>query len=225
MEKLILYHGSPEIVKKPLYGKGKLYNDYGQGFYCTEHLELAREWACSINTDGFVNKYEIDITGLEILDLTSNEYTILHWLALLIEYRNFRISTPVMKKGAEWLKKHYLIDLSKYDIIIGYRADDSYFSFARAFLNNEISLSQLSYAMKLGDLGEQIVLKSSKVFERIKYLSYENVDNNIYYVRRKVRDEEARKAYFKEIEKSDLNGLYIRDIIKMEVLANDCRLR
>ena len=43
---MILYHGSDSIVKSPEYGKGKFYNDYGRGFYCTENKELAKEWAC-----------------------------------------------------------------------------------------------------------------------------------------------------------------------------------
>lgn len=38
----ILYHGSLEIISTPMYGQGKVYNDYGQGFYCTESLELAK---------------------------------------------------------------------------------------------------------------------------------------------------------------------------------------
>ena len=42
-------------------------------------------------------------------------------------------------------------------MIIGYRADDSYFSFANAFLNNTLSLEQLKEAMYLGKLGEQVI--------------------------------------------------------------------
>ena len=129
MSKLILYHGSPEIIKTPIFGKGKTYNDYGRGFYCTEHHELAKEWTCTENTDGYANKYEIDTEGLFVLNLSSDEYTILHWLALLMRYRKFRVSTPVMKRGADWLKEHFLLDLTPYDAVVGYRADDSYFSF------------------------------------------------------------------------------------------------
>ena len=225
MSKLILFHGSPEIIQTPVYGKGKSYNDYGIGFYCTEHLELAKEWACTENTDGYANKYEMDTEGLSILDLSSDEYTILHWLALLIEYRKFRISTPIMKRGVDWLREHFLIDLSPYDMVIGYRADDSYFSFARAFINNEISLAQLSYAMRLGKLGEQFVLKSPAAFERIRFVSYEIADNTEYYVKRKARDDEARAAFRLELEKDDLDGLYMRDIIREEVKPGDSRLR
>lgn len=225
MSKRILYHGSPEIIRIPVFGKGKSYNDYGQGFYCTEHLELAKEWACNENSDGYANKYEIDTTGLFILNLSSDEYTTLHWLALLMNNRKFRVTTPVMKRGADWLKEHFLIDLSPYDAVIGYRADDSYFSFARAFMSNEISLSQLSYAMRLGKLGEQFVLKSPAAFEKIRFVSYEIADNTVYYAKRKARDDEARMTFREELEKDDLDGLYMRDIVRQEVRPDDPRLR
>lgn len=225
LSKRILYHGSPEIIRIPVFGKGKSYNDYGQGFYCTEHLELAKEWACNENSDGYANKYEIDTTGLSILNLSSDEYTTLHWLALLMNNRKFRVTTPVMKRGADWLKEHFLIDLSPYDAVIGYRADDSYFSFARAFMSNEISLSQLSYAMRLGKLGEQFVLKSPAAFEKIRFVSYEIADNTVYYAKRKARDDEARMTFRAEFEKNDLDGLYMRDIVRQEVRPDDPRLR
>lgn len=225
MDKLILYHGSSEIIKKPEYGKGKPYNDYGQGFYCTEHIELAKEWACTEDTNGFVNIYELDISVLKVLNLSSDEFTILHWLALLMKNRKVRISTPVMKRGTEWLYQNFLPDIKGYDAIIGYRADDSYFSFARSFVNNEISLDQLSYAMKLGKLGEQFVLKSQKAFEQIKFKSYESVDSTIYYAKRKTRDETARNDYLSELDKDDIDGLFMRDIIREEVMPDDARLR
>lgn len=225
MGKIILYHGSNEKIEKPLLGKGKVYNDYGQGFYCTEHIELAKEWSCNEGVGGFLNKYELDTTDLRILNLSSEEYTILHWLALLMENRRFRMATPVMRRGAEWLKEHFLVDVSKYDLIVGYRADDSYFSFARAFISNEISLSQLNYAMRLGKLGEQYVLKTEKAFHQIEFKSAELADNTIYYARRKMRDDEARNAFFAELEKEDVNGIYMRDIIREEMKSDDVRLQ
>ncbi len=225
MSKIILYHGSNERIEKPLFGKGKVYNDYGKGFYCTEHIELAKEWSCNEGIDGFANQYELDTSGLNILNLSSEEYTILPWLALLMENRRFRVTTPVMRRGIQWLKEHFSVDISEYDLIIGYRADDSYFSFARAFISNEISLSQLNYAMRLGKLGEQYVLKTEKAFERLTFISAEMADNTIYYARRKMRDDEARSAFFAELEKEDVNGIYMRDIIREEMTGDDIRLR
>jgi hypothetical protein len=225
MSNLILYHGSPDIIQKPIFGKGKAYNDYGRGFYCTEHIELAKEWACSENIDGYANKYEIDTSNLKILNLSAEGYTILNWLAILMYNRKARLSTPLAKRGKEYLVNNFLPEYKSYDAIIGYRADDSYFSFARSFVGNEISLKQLGYAMKLGKLGEQFVLKSQKAFDTIKFIEYEVADNTIYYAKRKARDDEARAAYLKELENEDLNGIFMRDIIREEMKPNDPRLR
>ena len=225
MGKLILYHGSPNIIEKPVFGKGKKYNDYGQGFYCTEHIDLAKEWACTEGIDGYANQYEMDAADLRIMNLSSDEYTILHWLAILMQNRKARLSTPIAKRGKTYLLEHFLPEYKGYDAIIGYRADDSYFSFARSFISNEISLKQLGYAMRLGKLGEQFVLKSEKAFEAIRFIDYTIADNTIYYAKRKARDDDARIAYQKELENDDLDGIYMRDIIREEMKPDDPRLR
>lgn len=225
MGKLILYHGSPEIREHPEFGKGKPYNDYGKGFYCTEHIELAKEWACSEGIDGYANRYEIETDELKILNLSSPEYTILNWLALLMLHRKGRLSTALSVRGREYLIENFLPEFENYDAIVGYRADDSYFSFARSFVSNEISLKQLGYAMRLGKLGEQFVLKSKKAFDAIKFLDYTVADNSVYYFKRKARDDEARAAYNKEIENEDLDGIFMRDIIREEMKSDDPRLR
>ena len=224
MSKRILYHGSPDIIEKPVFGKGKPYNDYGRGFYCTEHIELAKEWACTEGVDGYANRYEIDTRGLSVLDLSSDEYTILNWLALLMRHRQGRLSAPVAKQGRDYLLQNFLPDFEKYDAIIGYRADDSYFSFARAFVSNTISLKQLGNAMRLGKLGEQFVLKSPKAFDAIRFLGYTVADNAVYYAKRKVRDDEARAAYAKELEAADIDGIFMRDILREEMKPDDPRL-
>ena len=225
MKTLTLYHGSTDIIESPVFGKGKTYNDYGQGFYCTENMELAREWACLEGIAGYVNRYTINLDNLSVLNLRDPEYSILHWLTILTENRKLRISTPAMRRGVEWLQNHFHIDTTSYDAIIGYRADDSYFSFARAFLTNQISLAQLSYAMKLGKLGEQFVLMSRKAFDTVRFEGYEAVDSSVYYVKRKARDEEARFSYLKVLEEAHENGIYMRDITRGEVKPDDLRLQ
>lgn len=222
---MILYHGSEKIIENPVFGKGNLRNDYGRGFYCTENEELAKEWACSNNKNGFANKYELKLEGLNILYLNSSEYHVLHWLTILTKNRTYWERNTISETAKTYLSKHFMIDTSKYDVIIGYRADDSYFSFARAFISNEISLSQLNYAMRLGKLGEQYVLKTEKAFHQIEFKSAELADNTIYYARRKMRDDEARNAFFAELEKEDVNGIYMRDIIREEMKSDDVRLR
>ena len=197
MSKVILYHGSDKIVSKPVFGKGKIYNDYGQGFYCTKNIELAKEWACPTLDDGFSNCYELESDGLRVLDLQSKEFCTLHWLSILIANRRFDMDTPIMRQGAYYLKTHFLPPISEFDVIKGYRADDSYFSFAQAFLSNQISYSQLQNAMKLGKLGEQIVLKSQKAFNQIEFRNYEISEGKKYYALRMSRMDNAKKDYKK----------------------------
>lgn len=225
MSRIILYHGSQKIVSQPVFGDGKVYNDYGRGFYCTEHLELAKEWACPTLDDGFANRYELDTKNLKILDLQSPEYCTLHWLALLVNNRRFDLSTPIMRQGFYHLSQNFLIDISSYDLIKGYRADDSYFSFAEAFLSNQICYKQLQEAMKLGKLGEQFVLKSKKAFNKITYTGYEIAEGNKYCTLRKMRLEKAKEEYKNVTGKLDLKGIYIRDIILEEMKNDDPRLR
>ena len=67
-EKIILYHGSKNIIEKPIFHGGKETNDYGYGFYCTENIELANEWACPDDNDGYTNEYELDLSDLQVLD-------------------------------------------------------------------------------------------------------------------------------------------------------------
>lgn len=225
MDNIILYHGSSSIIEHPLYGVGKPYNDYGRGFYCTEHVELAKEWACGEATDGFANCYELDFTNLKVLNLSEEKYSILNWLAILMDNRIGRLSSPIEKQGREYLLKNFLPDYKQYDVIIGYRADDSYFSFARAFVGNSISLKQLGFAMRLGKLGEQYVLMSEKAFNQITFLDYSVANSSEYYPKKKARDEFAREAFMKELENNDIDGIFMRDIIREGMGALDERLR
>lgn len=210
-----LYHGSETIIERPEYGKGNPYNDYGLGFYCTEHVELAKEWACKDASGGYVNSYELDTAGLKILSLS--DYTILHWLALLVHYRKFRMTGALMAEGRDWLEERYLLDVSPYDLITGYRADDSYFRFARAFLQNSLSLEALERAMYLGDLGIQVVLKSETVFHQLQFLSADPVEGPLYYQRRLNRDQTAREQFDVIQREQEHKGIYLIDLLRGEV--------
>ena len=194
---IIIYHGSSKIIKQPEYGLGNPRNDYGLGFYCTEHLSLAKEWACSADTGGFANAYNLDLTSLNILALSEEPYHILNWLSILLDNRYFSLNTSISIEARDYLFREFLPEgYRQYDIIIGYRADDSYFSFANDFLNNTISLEQLQKAMYLGNPGNQIVLKSRRAFSRIQFISATPCEKEIYYPMKRDRDQKARDEYF-----------------------------
>lgn len=225
---MILYHGSTEIIEHPIYGEGSEANDYGRGFYCTESLDLAKEWACPTLRDGFVNRYELDLSELNILYLNREGYTILNWIAVLLKKRIFTKRSPIARQASQYILENFLPDVSGYDVIRGYRADDSYFTYAKDFLNNTISVNQLARAMKPGELGEQVVLMSPKAFGSIHFTGYEIADGGIYNVRRMERDKRARRAYLDnhgEDFSVSMNDLFVRDIISQQVKNDDPRLR
>ena len=84
----------------------------------------------------------------------------MNWIAILVEHRLFSIKTPIARRAKQYLIERFSINVNAFDLITGNRADDSYFDFAEAFLNNAITAEQLSRAMRLGKPGEQVVLKS-----------------------------------------------------------------
>lgn len=225
-EKLTIYHGSEKIIQKPVFGFGNKYNDYGLGFYCTESIELAKEWACSSELDGYANEYTIQTKGLKILSLTSGDYSILNWLFVLFQNRKFRIDSEIASQAKKYIENNFVVEYRNYDIIQGYRADDSYFSFANAFLSNTISISQLEQAMVLGKLGEQIVAISKEAFECIQFVKAVPASKEQYYPKKLSRDTSAREEFRKEKSRGNiLTEKYMIDIIREGWKNDDDRLQ
>lgn len=224
MNKIItLFHGSEKVIEAPSFGEGKRNNDFGLGFYCTETENLAKEWAVSSLRDGFCNRYTLDTEYMKILNLNSPDYTILNWIAVLVEHRLFSIRTPIARRAKKYLIDNFGINVNAFDIVTGYRADDSYFDYAESFLNNAISVEQLAAAMKLGKLGEQIVLKSQFAFSRIRFEGFDVAEKEEFYVLRKARDDEAHRLYLELLEEES-DGLYIQDIIRGGITNDDSRI-
>ena len=211
---LIIYHGSISVIEEPQYGVGKPYNDYGLGFYCTESLELAKEWAVDKTHDGYANKYCLDISGLKVLNL-SKVGNVLHWITILLKNRTFNLKNDIAKAGKDYLIKHFSLPVEDYDVIIGYRADDSYFAYADAFVNNAISVRSLKEALKLGNLGEQVVLISKKAFSQLSYLGSEKDESFTYYPLREMRNNTAREDYIRcRTAAFKQEDLFLNDIMK-----------
>lgn len=215
MNTITLFHGSVQEVKVPLYGVGKSHNDYGQGFYCTRNIDMAREWANRQTTSGIVNRYKLDCRALRILDLTQHD--VLVWLSVLLHNRQFNPLDKVRyERELEYLEQFYIYT-TQYDVIIGYRADDAYFRFPMLFLNSEISLKTLREIYTLGNLGTQYVLVSEKAFSKIKFVNSEAADP-VYYERYRQRRDVAERRF----ETLRFNDRYSReDKIRDLIAKND----
>ena len=222
---MTVFHGSEFKIEKPYVGGGKATNDYGSGFYCTESEDLACEWAVTQKHDGYANKYALDVRGLKVLNLNGDGYCVLHWLAVLLRHRAFDVRYGVATLARPYLMENFAVDISKYDVIRGYRADDSYFSFAQDFLSGTISYPQLTVAMRLGKLGEQVVLKSEEAFARIKFRSAKEATRETWLAAKERRDAAARKDYF-DMRKTPyrLEDLSIQKIMEERIKPGDPRL-
>jgi len=224
-DRRILYHGSEFVIERPVFGVGKVHNDYGLGFYCTESCEMAKEWAVTEEHDGYANRYELDFKGLKILNLSRRPYNTLHWLSVLVSNRIFDMDGDVIASAAKYLQRHFPVDTSAADVIVGYRADDNYFSFARGFLNGTLSYAQLCRAIRLGGLGLQVVLKSQKAFSRVRSLGSERALRSRCLKTRRMREYAARQEFgvlmrggFRPQE------LYMVNIMQQEITGDDPRL-
>lgn len=166
MSKLILYHGSPNRVIVPKLGFGEDRHDHGRGFYLTENLELAKEWAvCRPDeTNGWVHKYELEMEGLNILDF--QKYDVLSWLAELMKHRDAADSRRYKMLAQKFIEK-YGIDTCGYDVITGWRANASYFYIAKEFVRDNIDIEILEELLSLGGLGIQFCIKSERAFAQL----------------------------------------------------------
>lgn len=227
MPTITILHGTDHIIKKPQLSLGKDHNDYGKGFYCTESPEMAREWACKENKNGFVNEYRFNTDGLNVLDLLDGKHTVLNWIALLLKNRIFTLDSEIAVDARDYIIDHYSVDISGYDVVIGYRADDSYFSYAQSFVSNTLPLRRLDKALRLGKLGVQTVLISEKAFEQIEFVSAEPVEKEIYYPKFMNRDTTARQSYRDEIKKSKTyrDDIFVMDILREETRNGDPRIQ
>ncbi len=170
MAKIILYHGSPNRVIMPQYGFGEGKHDYGKGFYLTENVELAKEWAvCRPDeTNGWVHKYELDITDLKILDF--QQHDVLSWLAELMKHRDADDSRRYKVLSEKFIAK-YGLDTNECDVIKGWRANASYFYIAKEFVRDNIDIEILEELLSLGGLGIQYCIKSKPAYSKLNEMT------------------------------------------------------
>ncbi len=205
MAKITLYHGTPNKIVTPMYGQGDDKHDYGRGFYLTDDIELAKEWAVCRpeETNGWVHKYELDCDELKILDF--KEYDVLAWLAELMKHRDAADSKRYRMLAGKFIMK-YGIDTSEYDVIKGWRANASYFYIAKEFVRDNIDIDILEELLSLGGLGIQYCIKSELAYSKLHeiqdgLMSVEYSEFNDKYNK---RDVTARKN-MRDLVESDAN--------------------
>lgn len=211
MDKIItVFHGSEHIVKTPVFGKGRAANDYGRGFYLTKDKHLAGEWAVLWSgKDGYINEYLLDLGGLNVLEL--DELPIENWIAILMVNRRGDYTEELEDRLNQFTEK-FVVDTSSFDVIQGYRANDAFFRYVEAFTIGALSIEKLITAMKLGDLGIQVCLKSKRAFDAIQLISTSQASVSVFQESARNRDISAREQYRSMREKGV--GTTIFDMLK-----------
>ena len=193
MEKVILFHGTPAEMVVPTYGLGDEKHDYGKGFYLTEDIELAKEWAvCRPDKqNGWVHKFALELDGLRILDF--QKLDVLAWIAELMKHRNASDSKRYRVLSAKFIDR-YGVDTEGYDVIKGWRANASYFYIAKEFVRDNVDVDILEDLLSLGGLGIQYCLKTPKAYENLEedYDGIIKVDYDEFNVKYNQRDAVAR---------------------------------
>jgi len=195
---MILYHGTPDKIVNPKFSGGNEKHDYGKGFYLTESIDLAKEWAvCRPNNiNGWVHKYELDVDGLKILDF--QQYNVLVWLAELMKHRDAADSKRYHMLAKKFIAK-YGMDTGKYDVIKGWRANASYFYIAKEFVRDSIDMDILEELLSLGGLGIQYCIKSEKAYSQLRevkdgLIAVDYIEFNEKYNQRDVSARENMRA-------------------------------
>lgn len=207
-----LYYGSETFFTSPTFGEGKTTNDYGLGFYMTSSYDLAKLWATKSPNGGFVLTFDFDMEGLNVLNLEDyGEENVLKWISILVNHRFDFLEKEKYKTRIEWLNKKFHINLDTVDVIIGYRADDSYFNYSKAFVADELSFEILTEAMRIGKLGLQCVAISKESFQRLKFVKMDKYSHTDEYER---FQKKALEEYneIKTIDKD--TNTFIRDLVR-----------
>ena len=205
MGKVILFHGSQNEIVTPQYGLGDEKHDYGKGFYLTEHIELAKEWAvCRPDeTNGWVHQYELETDGLNILDF--QDLNVLSWLAELMKHRDAADTKRYRVLAKKFIDK-YGVNTDGFDVIKGWRANASYFYIAKEFVKDNIDMDILEELLSLGGLGIQYCLKTPKAYAQLHEVkdSLLPVEYSEFNQRYNDRDVTARER-MRQLVDSDAN--------------------
>lgn len=207
-----LYYGSETFFTSPTFGEGKSNNDYGLGFYMTTSYDLAKLWASKGSNGGYVLTFDFDMEGLNVLKLQDyDEESVLKWISILIKHRFDFATKERYQDRIDWLNKKFSIDMDSVDVVIGYRADDSYFNYSRALLANELSFEVLTEAMRIGKLGLQYVAISKEAFKRLRFVKSDKFEHTSDYEMFQKRT----LSEYNEMKKKDKDmNVFIRDLVR-----------
>ena len=146
--KVLLYHGSQEIVEFPEIRLQKYNKDFYFGFYCTNIENQAIRWATRFGGKGFLSEYEY-IPNNKLLVKKFSEMTE-EWLDFIVDCR---------------LGKSH-----NYDIVEGPMANDTIFNYVQDFADKKISREAFWALAKFSRPTHQISFHTARALTTLRFV-------------------------------------------------------
>lgn len=212
--KLIVYHGSDNIIDKPKHNGGRKFSDFGLGFYITTNIEMAKSWSTrKKDKPAYVNKYMLNTEKLKSLTFDLD----LDWILFIAYNRGL-----LMNKEVKNILDEKYTSIDEYDVIIGPTADDRMFDTLNLFFSNNITLEHCIQSLNSMDLDIQYNIRSTDGISSISYMKsieLDDMDKEYYSNEIKAKKDIMNKKmkfirqkygkigkYFDEIEGVDISG-------------------
>jgi len=151
-----LYHGSDQVVEKPLILEPGRRMDFGKGFYVTGSSKQAENWAKTVkqrreSKSAFVSEYEFNESGelnILVFDGPTDD-----WL--------------------DFVQANRLRDVEHdYDVVIGPVADEGVYYVLMLYDSGAISKAETIRRMKIAKLDGQVLFHTDKSLESLAYIGY-----------------------------------------------------
>lgn len=166
MNKVVLYYGSPKVIKEPFIKVTKFYKDFGWGFYCTKNEKQAIRLAID-KKDTRVDNYDSHTSGvLNIYEYIENvDLKILRFESMTDEWLDF-----ISK-----CRNGYQHD---YDIVDGVSVDDQLWDWVSDYLDGEISREAFWNLVKFKYPTHQISFHTARALHCLKFKEYKKVSKD-----------------------------------------------
>ncbi len=188
MSEMTLYHMGFQIIKEPDIRRGRANADFAQGFYLSDNADFSKRWARKRkDMTSYLNKYLLNTQGLKIKTFERD----MEWYDYICANRNGKSDS-----------------LADYDLIIGPIANDTLYDTLGILTSGMLKKSQALEVLQIGSLYNQIVIKSQKALQALKFeealeISDEEIEK--YQAFRKKEEEEFQTQFARIVGKLNLD--------------------
>lgn len=150
-----LYHGTDTVFENPLLEKCESHKDFGKGFYLTNKLPMAKDWAEKkfLNPRYVVLKYFVDNNYEDGLRVKMFNEANAEWVKFIYSNRE---------------KEHFT---HNYDIVIGPVADNNIQKYFGLVKRGERTLEQIATEINYSKFRSvQYSFNTSEAIEKLKYI-------------------------------------------------------